>query len=272
MMKWIKSYIFALILVVPFTSCVNNKNISIILHPQKTGIATIRFYDESRDRPMITEVWYPIADHIPAEKVNGLWQRCPEARDAPLKQSSKKYPLIVMSHGNGGDRTNNAWIAEILAANGYVVASVDHHGNTWNNKIAENFIKIWERPQDVSYVIDQILEHQEFGSSINRKKIGFIGYSLGGHTGIWIAGGQIATLVERIFRSKSPSDPRSPSFRHCSRGIDEPFPVRRRQRREQLRQPPRVGPALPSPIVRPSTATTAAISPIVPVQNISSAR
>ncbi len=191
MIRWIKSCIFALILVVSFTSCVNNKNISIILHPQKTGIATIRFYDESRDRPMITEVWYPIADHIPAEKVNGLWQRCPEARDAPLKQSSKKYPLIVMSHGNGGDRTNNAWIAEILAANGYIVASVDHHGNTWNNKIAENFIKIWERPQDVSYVVDQILEHQEFGSSINRKKIGFIGYSLGGHTGIWIAGGQI---------------------------------------------------------------------------------
>ncbi len=191
MLKWIKSCIFCFLLLVPFTSCVNNRNVAIILHPQKTGIATIRFFDESRERPMITEVWYPIDDHVQAEHVHGLWLRCPEARDAPLKQSSKKYPLIVMSHGNGGDRTNNSWIAEILAANGYIVASVDHHGNTWNNKIAENYIKIWERPQDVSYVVGQLLEHEDFAPHINRKKIGFIGYSLGGHTGIWIAGGQI---------------------------------------------------------------------------------
>jgi predicted dienelactone hydrolase len=191
MFKWIKSLVFGLFLFVPFTSCVNNTNAAIILHPQKTGITTIHFYDESRDRPLITEVWYPIDDHVQAENVQGLWLRCPEARDAPLKKSSKKYPLIVMSHGNGGDRTNNSWIAEILAANGYIVASVDHHGNTWNNKMAENFIKIWERPTDVSFIVDQLLKHENFGSNINHKKIGFIGYSLGGHTGIWIAGGQI---------------------------------------------------------------------------------
>jgi len=187
MAKWIKPFVFCLFL---FTSCVSN-NIAVILHPQKTGIATIRFYDESRERPMITEVWYPIDDHVPAQHVQGLWHRCPEARDAPLKQSSKKYPLIVMSHGNGGDRLNNAWIAEILAANGYIVASVDHHGNTWNNKIAENYIKIWDRPQDISFIVDQLLQHEDFAAHINRKKIGLIGYSLGGHTGIWIAGGQI---------------------------------------------------------------------------------
>ena len=116
MYKRLKPFLFCLFIFAPFTSCINNQNVSIILHPQKTGIATVRFYDESRDRPLITEVWYPVAEHIPAENVNGLWLRCPEARDAPLKKSSKKYPLVVMSHGNGGDRTNNAWLAEILAA------------------------------------------------------------------------------------------------------------------------------------------------------------
>ncbi|HEX2580210.1 MAG TPA: hypothetical protein VHK67_07410 [Rhabdochlamydiaceae bacterium] len=191
MIKWIKPFVLCFFVFAPFTSCVNNKNVAIVLHPQKTGIATVRFYDASRDRPLITEVWYPVADHVSAENVNGLWLRCPEARDAPLKESGKKYPLVVMSHGNGGDRTNNAWLAEILAANGYIVASVDHHGNTWNNKIAENYIKIWERPQDVSYIVDQLLEHEDFAPHINSRKIGFIGYSLGGHTGIWIAGGEV---------------------------------------------------------------------------------
>lgn len=192
----LKPFIFWILLFLPFTSCQNNN--SIILHPQKTGISTLRFYDEMRERPLITEIWYPVEDHIPAADVQGLWRRCPEARDAPVKKNSKKYPLVVMSHGNGGDRTNNSWLAEILAANGYVVASMDHHGNTWNNKIAESFVKIWERPKDISFVIDQLLDHVDFAPHINQEKIGFIGYSLGGQTGIWIAGGQITSFGKDV--------------------------------------------------------------------------
>ncbi len=201
MFRWIKPLVVFLFLFIPFTACVNSTNSKIILHPQKTGIATIRFYDESRERPMITEVWYPVDEDSPAQNVQGLWIRCAEARNAPLKMNAKKYPLIVMSHGNGGDRLNNSWLAEILAANGYIVVSMDHHGNTWNNKIAENFIKIWERPKDVSFTVDQVLQHEEFGPYINPKKIGFIGYSLGGHTGIWIAGGQINDFGKHVIET-----------------------------------------------------------------------
>ena len=105
------------------------------LRPAKMGISTIRLYDTERERPVVTEVWYPVDESTPADPVEGLWVRCAEARDAPLK-ATKQYPLIVMSHGNWGDRFNNAWIAETLAANGYIVASMDHYGNTWNNKEA----------------------------------------------------------------------------------------------------------------------------------------
>lgn len=190
MWKWF----FICLICIPFTACQKNASHSVILHPQKTGITTVRLYDEGRSRPVVTEIWYPIEDHTPAEPTQGLWLRCPEARDAPLRVHGQKYPLIVMSHGNGGDRMNNAWLAEILAANGYIVASMDHHGNTWNNKIADCFVKIWERPKDVSFVVDQLLQLEQFSTSIDCKKIGFIGYSLGGHTGIWIAGGKINRL------------------------------------------------------------------------------
>lgn len=194
-MKMKKSFISLFLLMSSLSlisSCKRVEHSYVVLHPTKTGITTLRFYDESRARPLVTEVWYPIDDTIPADYIEGLWVRCPEARDAPLKVSSKKYPLIVMSHGNWGDRMNNSWIAETLAANGYIVAAVDHYGNTWNNKIAECFIKIWDRPQDVSFVIDQLLQNETFGTYINSDKIGFIGYSLGGQTGIWIAGGQVS--------------------------------------------------------------------------------
>lgn len=190
--RLLKPLLFCLLLCIPFTSCERSQNSTIILHPQKSGITTVRFMDEARERPLVTEIWYPVDESTPAAQPQGLWLRCAEARDAPIKKNRAKYPLIVMSHGNGGDRLNNAWIAEILAANGYIVASMDHHGNTWNNKIAESFLKIWERPQDVSFIVDQLLTHEQFGPHINPKKIGFIGYSLGGLTGIWIAGGEIS--------------------------------------------------------------------------------
>ena len=175
-----------------FSSCDRAEEAKIAPRPGKTGIATLRFYDQSRERPLITEVWYPVDEVAPAAPVEGLWVRCPEARDAPLKARGKQYPLIIMSHGSWSDRLNNSWMAETLVANGYIVASMDHYGNTWNNKIPECFVKLWDRPQDVSFVIDQILQNEKFAPYINPNRIGFVGYSLGGLTGIWIAGGQVA--------------------------------------------------------------------------------
>lgn len=183
------------ILLVFVASCgIGDRRKEVILQPQKTGITTLRYYDHNRKRPLVTEVWYPVDESVNAQPVKGLWVRCPEARDAPIKETSKKYPLVVMSHGNGGDRLNVAWLAEILASNGFIVAAMDHHGNTWNNKIAECFIKIWERPVDVSFIIDEVIKDPKFASKIDASKIGFIGYSLGGQTGIWIAGGQIGSF------------------------------------------------------------------------------
>jgi len=185
------NWVVCLFVLISFTACQSKKTSIIVTRPEKTGITTVRFFDNARKRPLLTEVWYPIEQNTPAEAVSGLWVRCPEARDAPIKQTKTKYPLIVMSHGNGGDRMNNAWLAEVLAANGYIVAAPDHHGNTWNNQIAECFVKIWERPLDVSSLIDNIITDERFGPHIDREKIGFIGYSLGGQTGIWLAGGKV---------------------------------------------------------------------------------
>jgi len=154
-------------------------------------------------------VWYPVDSDVPSKSSTGIWVRCDEARDAPLSLIKERYPLIVMSHGNGGDRFNISWLAEILSANGYIVAAMDHYGNTWNNKIPELYARPWERPKDVSFVLDQLLNHPLFKDRIVRTKIGFAGYSLGGATGMWIAGAKITNLsIQRIgeFYAKELSD------------------------------------------------------------------
>jgi len=173
---------------------------TIIIQPKKTGITTFHYYDQKRARPIVTEIWYPIDPDMPAQASAGFWLRCDEARDAPLSDKKLKYPLIVMSHGSGGDRFNISWLAEVLAANGYIVAAMDHYGNTWNNKIPEYYLRPWERPLDVSFVLDQVLTSSHFKDHIDQDKIGFAGYSLGGATGIWIAGAEIAQLDSAQFQ------------------------------------------------------------------------
>lgn len=186
-LKWVVAIVLPLLLIMPFGWKWNFFK-SCILHPSKTGITTLNFYDESRERPVVTEVWYPVDQSVPAKSAAGFWVRCDEARDAAISTQKKKYPLVIISHGNGADRFTISWLAEILAANGYIVAAMDHYGNTWNNKIPECYTRPWERPKDITFVIDQMLENPRFADKIDQKRIGFAGYSLGGATGIWVAG------------------------------------------------------------------------------------
>ena len=205
-LRWIFYSLLPLaLLLLPFTTDFHFTQLfkSIILHPQKTGIGTLNYYDYSRNRPLITEIWYPVDSECPSMSPTGFWIRCNEARDAPISKKEKRYPLILMSHGFGGDRYNMSWLAESLAANGYIVAAMDHYGNTWNNKLPEFFIRPWERPKDVSFVLGQLLSDERFKDRIDMKKIGFVGYSLGGATGIWIAGAEAISLNRDLIKNYS---------------------------------------------------------------------
>jgi hypothetical protein len=46
--------------------------------------------------------------------------------EAPLKESSQPYPIVVISHGWRGFRNLHTDFAEELASHGYVVVSIDH--------------------------------------------------------------------------------------------------------------------------------------------------
>lgn len=156
----------------------------------EVGVKTIAFHDDSREKLLITEVYYPSENGVDGEKTTtDIFDRFKEARDAPILRSNKKYPLVIVSHGQKGDRFNMSWLLDIVAAYGYIVASIDHFGATWSNYDPEESIKRWKRTFDVSFVIDALLKDPVFGPHIDKDKIGMIGYSLGSLTGVWLAGG-----------------------------------------------------------------------------------
>ena len=208
-LKWIFCFATPLILLIlPFSGGLNLHKYfkTIVLQPKKTGITTFHYYDVERNRPVITEVWYPVDPESPCKTPTGFWVRCDEARDAPLSNKKREYPLIMMSHGQGGDRYNIAWLAEVLTANGYIVAAMDHFGNTWNNKMPESYARPWERPRDVTYALDQVLNSPQFKDRIDQKRIGFVGYSLGGATGMWIAGAEAGNLDHAYVKANAAKD------------------------------------------------------------------
>ena len=100
------------------------------------GQKTFEFFDDSRDRKLVTEVWYPTHDSFSEnDKAFSPFKRELTVRDA--KTIKGQYPLVLFSHGNGGSRLSMEWLAQSLVKSGYIVAAVDHWGNTHDNKIGK---------------------------------------------------------------------------------------------------------------------------------------
>lgn len=158
---------------------------------QDIGETTLTFVDESRSRKLVTELWYPTEDKLstPSPEGRDVFKSYPAIRDA--KPVSKKLPIILLSHGTGGGRLTMAWLATAFAKQGYIVAAVDHWGNTFDNPIPEYFIKFWERPQDLSFVLTSLLNDVNWSKFVDEKKVAAIGFSLGGYTVISLVGGKM---------------------------------------------------------------------------------
>jgi predicted dienelactone hydrolase len=149
------------------------------------GEQTISYTDYSRERSLKTQVWYPTTEKdIKDTELPFLLS--PTVKNATFV--NKKYPLILLSHGTGGNRMSLAWLAIELAKNGYIVIAPDHWGNTLDNKIPEYFVRYWERPLDMSFLLSSFLQDKRFNNYVDSKRIATIGFSLGGYTTLALAG------------------------------------------------------------------------------------
>ena len=186
------------------------------------GMVTRNFTDQQRrnwqgtgPRPLRTVVWYPAAiasgeiETVFAEKEfppgTQLFTPVTVAGGAELSRASQKYPLVLLSHGTGGSAVMMLWLGHYLAARGYIVAAVNHHGNTAAEKQrnAQGFLLYWERAKDLRVVLDKMLADPVFGAHIDRARIGAAGFSLGGYTVISIAGGVFSpTEFDRFCHSR----------------------------------------------------------------------
>lgn len=179
------------------------------------GLAAVRWQDPARaawgsdgPRPVAALLWYPAADGAAEED----WRVPPFE---PLRvavgaaPAPGRRPLLLLSHGTGGSAASLGWLAHELAAAGYLVAALNHHGNTAAEPQPrlEGFVAWWERPLDLRLAIDRLLADPEWGPRIDAGRIGVAGFSLGGLTVLASAGARPRWAAWRAACAAAPATP-----------------------------------------------------------------
>jgi len=157
--------------------------------------------------------------------LSGLARAEPSARDfdwfdearqrsVPVRlywpDGAKPVTLVVFSHGIGGSRRGYSYLGEYFAANGVASLHLQHVGSDrslWTGNVLSLLARLQdaaqerealERVRDLSFALDQILAHEEFGRRINRRSIAAAGHSYGANTALLAAGASVQREGRRL--------------------------------------------------------------------------
>ncbi|ATJ88966.1 alpha/beta hydrolase family protein [Ralstonia solanacearum] len=195
-----------------------------------------RHWRGAQTHALRTTIWYPAgldAPEVPhdiGEPGRRTFQGHPLADGAPISAARPAYPLLLLSHGTGGTADSLDWLAAALAAQGYIVAGVDHPGNTMLAPLTrEGFRLWWERATDLSQVLDGLLADPLLGPRIDADRIGAVGFSLGGYTVLELAGARTNLPAFERFCASPDADaichpPEMRRAQNDARAADAPSP------------------------------------------------
>lgn len=133
--------------------------------------------------------------------------------------AAAQFPLVVLSHGYPGNRLLMYYLAEHLAAHGYLVAAIDHPQSTYA-EIAEaapyaGFLHtLYHRARDQQFVASALQQGkaaalQFISGHVQHNNAAVIGYSMGGYGALNTIGGCFAFTDAHLaaFTGKRPINP-----------------------------------------------------------------
>jgi predicted dienelactone hydrolase len=168
-------------------------------------------------------IWYPCSEppgEIDLGKIAAMFGITVIAvKGSPI--SGDKLPLVVVSHGRGGHFVSHHDTIETLADAGFVVAAINHPGDTYFDMSRSGDLSAWvDRPTDIKRLIDYMLSISPAAPNIDPQRIGFYGFSRGGYTGLVLIGGNpdwagatdfcrrsSSQWCEKILRKEFPTQP-----------------------------------------------------------------
>lgn len=136
-------------------------------------------------RTLRLATWYPsTADTVGAEvRYQGVFVGPDVQAEAP--RADGPHPLVVFTHGHQAYAEAAGFLMTHFASHGWVVMAPDHTGNTTADGDNRTTPIYYQRPADVSAVIDHAVD----SGVADGDAVVVIGHSFGGYTALALAGG-----------------------------------------------------------------------------------
>lgn len=135
-----------------------------------------------------------------------------DGRRVPIKvhvpQWSGPFPVVVLSHGGGGNWDANHAQARHLASHGYVVLALEHPGSNTDRlrqgmrfganlrAMTRDASEVLGRPRDVAFALDQAQawnqSHAELKGAFDMTRVAALGHSFGAYTVLAVCGARPA--------------------------------------------------------------------------------
>lgn len=146
-----------------------------------------------RQKPVRVLITYPATGDGDLARLgaDAVFTGVPVRRNAT--HADGRFPLVILSHGSGGNAASLGWLGARLAGEGFIVAAPNHTHTTSGDSIPSENFRMPERPKDISALIDKMLADPLWSRHIDADRIGAIGFSLGGAS-VLLAAGARASL------------------------------------------------------------------------------
>ena len=171
------------------------------------------------------------------------WHDPSRGRRVPVKiyepaAGSPIAPVVIFSHGMGGNREAMTYLGEALSAAGYLVVSVQHTDSdesVWKDlplvaryqalrKVANDPAPALNRPRDVAFALDKITElaadGQRWAGRVDPNRAAIVGHSFGAWTALVVAGRRAgASPMTPGIRAADPRFDAAVAFSSPSKGL-----------------------------------------------------
>lgn len=152
------------------------------------GYAPLTLDAPHHGRDMLGAVWFPSQgdgrQFTFAE--NGVFHGVTVTEEASVAEG--EFPVVLLSHGMGGNIRSLAWLASGLAEAGAVVVSVNHPNSTWGDFDLAAGLQHWTRVQDLSVALDALESDPHFAGKLDMERVMAAGFSYGGWTALSMGG------------------------------------------------------------------------------------
>lgn len=149
------------------------------------GFRTLGIWQGDPQMRVDVNIWYPTTRqpkelNYPPWTINGAQGARP---------AEGRFPLLIISHASPADRFSHHNLAEYLAREGFIIAAPTHGHDSMNN-MDDLFTwnQLARRASEINSTIDLVLGQKDLVASLDRERIGLIGFGSGATTALLLGG------------------------------------------------------------------------------------